>query len=134
MARMPKSRCQNDWLQTAISARSARGARATRSRSPFMRAVSVVTLLAMLVSSSGCTSIRDYVRQGFRVGPDYHEPPAAVAPHWIDANDKRVNSNCEDITSWWKVFKDPALDALICTAYHQNLTLREAGFRILQAR
>jgi NodT family efflux transporter outer membrane factor (OMF) lipoprotein len=88
----------------------------------------------MLVSSSGCTSIRDYVRQGFRVGPDYKEPPAAVAPHWIDANDKRVNSNCEDICSWWKVFKDPALDALICTAYHQNLTLREAGFRILQAR
>ena len=40
----------------------------------------------MLVSSSGCTSISDYIRQGFRVGPDYKEPPAAVAPHWIEVH------------------------------------------------
>ena len=28
----------------------------------------------------------------------------------------------------------PSADALICTAYHQNLTLRVAGFRVLEAR
>src|SRR5215475_1245507 len=104
MARMPESRCQYDWSQTATSAGSARRARATRSQSPFMRAVSVVTLLAMLVNSSGCTSIRDYVRQGFRVGPDYKEPPAAVAPNWIDGNDKRVKAGWDDLCQWWKVF------------------------------
>jgi NodT family efflux transporter outer membrane factor (OMF) lipoprotein len=88
----------------------------------------------LLVAATGCTPVREYIHNGFRVGPDYREPPAAVAPKWIDANDKRVRPGCDDIWQWWKVFNDPALDALICTAYHQNLTLREAGFRILQAR
>ena len=31
-------------------------------------------------------------------------------------------------SGWWTVFNDPALDSLICTAYHQNLTSAEAGF------
>jgi NodT family efflux transporter outer membrane factor (OMF) lipoprotein len=35
---------------------------------------------------------------------------------------------------WWTVFNDPILDTLIRTAYQQNLTLREAGARILEAR
>src|SRR5262249_43657062 len=39
-----------------------------------------------------------------------------------------------DLSEWWRVFKDPALDALIETAYRQNITLREAGSRILAAR
>jgi NodT family efflux transporter outer membrane factor (OMF) lipoprotein len=32
------------------------------------------------------------------------------------------------------VFNDPTLDELICYSYKQNLTLREAGFRVLEAR
>ena len=75
-----------------------------------------------------------YFHNGCKVGPDYCKPAAPVAEQWIDANDKRVNTGCDDLCAWWKVFSDPSLDALICTAYHQNLTLREAGFRILQAR
>src|SRR5207244_1895460 len=39
-----------------------------------------------------------------------------------------------DLSKWWTVFKDPVLDALIGNAYLQNLSLRQAGFRILQAR
>ena len=35
---------------------------------------------------------------------------------------------------WWTVFHDPTLDRLIVCAYRQNLTLREASFRVLQAR
>ncbi len=96
------------------------------------RLTAIVAVL--LLSSVGCTSVREYVNNGCKVGPNYHEPPAAVAPKWIDADDKRVVPGCDDHCQWWKVFKDPALDALICTAYHQNLTLREAGYRILQAR
>jgi NodT family efflux transporter outer membrane factor (OMF) lipoprotein len=97
-------------------------------------ALSGVVLASLLAATSGCTPVREYVRNGFKVGPEYREPPAAVAPKWIDANDKRVKPGCDDLCQWWKVFNDPALDSLICTAYHQNLTLREAGFRILQAR
>ncbi len=45
-----------------------------------------------------------------------------------------IHTSEEDLSHWWTVFNDPSLNDLICTAYHQNLTLREAGFRILQAR
>ena len=35
---------------------------------------------------------------------------------------------------WWTVFHDPVLDSLICYANQQNLSLRAAGFRVLEAR
>ncbi len=91
-------------------------------------------LVSLLIASSGCTSVREYIGNGFRVGHDYQEPPAEVAQKWIDANDQRVQTGCDDHSQWWKVLNDQGLNTLICTAYHQNLTLREAGFRILQAR
>jgi NodT family efflux transporter outer membrane factor (OMF) lipoprotein len=98
------------------------------------KAVALVTTFTTLASSTGCTGIREYLHNGCKVGPNYCRPAAPVAPNWIDANDKRVNTGCDDLCQWWKVFNDASLDALICTAYHQNLTLREAGFRVLQAR
>lgn len=83
---------------------------------------------------SGCTSLHDYVRNGFKVGPNYCRPVAAVAKDWIDSDDKRVRTDCDDLSSWWTVFDDPVLNNLVCCAYRQNLTLREAGCRVLQAR
>ena len=38
------------------------------------------------------------------------------------------------MSQWWTVFHDPALDSLICFAYRQNLSLRVAGYRVLEAR
>ena len=84
--------------------------------------------------NSGCTSLRDYVQNGFKVGPNYAEPAASVAPQWIDSNDKRVHKESEDLSQWWTVFKDPVLDSLINESYRQSLTLRQAGFQVLQAR
>jgi outer membrane protein TolC len=88
-------------------------------------------LAAVLVS--GC-SLRQWVDNGFKVGPNYCKPPAPVASEWIDYGDPRVKSEKPDLAEWWRVFKDPALDALIETAYRQNISLREAGARILAAR
>ncbi|MFT3881588.1 MAG: TolC family protein [Gemmatales bacterium] len=82
----------------------------------------------------GCTNWREYFQNGFKVGPNYAEPVAATAPQWIDAADKRVHKEKEDLSQWWKVFKDPALDLLITDSYRQNLTLRQAGYQVLQAR
>jgi NodT family efflux transporter outer membrane factor (OMF) lipoprotein len=82
----------------------------------------------------GCTTLSEYIHNGFKVGPNYGRPPAPVAEHWIDADDKRVRSDAEDDCHWWTVFNDPVLSVLIQMAYSQNLTLREAGFRVLQAR
>ncbi len=93
-------------------------------------------LVALLLASflSGCTPWRDYIHNGFKVGPNYAKPAAPVAKQWIDANDLRVKSDEPEPCDWWTVFNDPILNDLICTAYHQNLTLREAGFRVLEAR
>jgi NodT family efflux transporter outer membrane factor (OMF) lipoprotein len=83
---------------------------------------------------SGCvaTGPLEYIRNGFKVGPNYTQPPAPVAEEWIEANNPNVlNRHLQD---WWRVFNDPTLDSLIDTAYGQNLTLRVVGTRILQAR
>ena len=107
---------------------------ASHAAMPCAPAVLYLTSIAVVTANVGCTGVRQYFHNGCKVGPDYCKPAAPVAEQWIDANDKRVNTGCDDMCAWWKVFSDPSLDALICTAYHQNLTLREAGFRILQAR
>jgi NodT family efflux transporter outer membrane factor (OMF) lipoprotein len=94
----------------------------------------LAAILAIVTSLCGCTTLTDYVHNGFKVGPNYCRPAAPVAKTWIDANDARVKTDEVDLSRWWTVFNDPALNALICTAYHQNLSLREAGFRVLEAR
>ena len=45
-----------------------------------------------------------------------------------------MKSEQADLAEWWRVFNDPRLDALIETAYRQNISLRVAGMRILAAR
>jgi NodT family efflux transporter outer membrane factor (OMF) lipoprotein len=86
------------------------------------------------VLTGGCTSWREYIQNGFEVGPNYRKPPAPVAKDWIDADDQRVRTESDDLSKWWSVFKDPVLDSLICDAYRQNISLRVAGMRVLEAR
>ncbi|MEN6406488.1 MAG: efflux transporter outer membrane subunit [Thermoguttaceae bacterium] len=94
-----------------------------------------VGLLVILATAlSGCTSLRDYVHNGFKVGPNYSQPSADVAGQWIDADDQRVSTNEEEQVRWWTVFDDEKLNGLIDEAYRQNLSLREAGCRVLEAR
>src|SRR5262245_62893471 len=92
----------------------------------------VVAFLAILLGS-GC-SLHQWMDNGYKVGPNYSKPPAPVASDWIDYRDPRVKSDAPDLSEWWRVFKDPVLDALIETAYRQNISLREAGARIEAAR
>jgi len=91
-------------------------------------------LLGLAVLLGGCTPLREYIHNGFKVGPNYGRPPAPVAQDWIDAADVRVRKDPDELSRWWKVFNDPVLDALVCDAYSQSPTLRQAGFRVLQAR
>jgi NodT family efflux transporter outer membrane factor (OMF) lipoprotein len=104
------------------------------SRPALTRLLTLFAWLAMIAATSGCTSFRDYVGNGFKVGPDYLRPTAPVANDWIDEADVRVRGETADLSSWWHVFRDPVLDGLVTRAYQQNLTLREAGFRVLAAR
>jgi len=92
----------------------------------------VFVLTAMLVC--GCTSLHDYIHNGFKVGPNYCTPQADVAQQWIDQADLGTPREPENLARWWKIFNDPKLDGLIVEACQQNLSLKEAGFRILKAR
>ncbi len=69
-----------------------------------------------------------------KVGPDYVRPPVPLAQAWNEADGERVAVGPADYRAWWRVFNDPVLDRLIETAYRQNLQLRVAGVRILEAR
>jgi NodT family efflux transporter outer membrane factor (OMF) lipoprotein len=100
-----------------------------------MRFARVWLALALVIPQlTGCTSFSKYVHNGFKVGPNYGRPPAPVEEDWIDAADKRLREDDSNLDQWWTVFNDPVLNGLVQNAYRQNLTLREAGFRVLQAR
>jgi NodT family efflux transporter outer membrane factor (OMF) lipoprotein len=98
-----------------------------------LRRFGMAWALAAVVVAAGCTSIHDYVHNGFKVGPNYCKPNAPVAEHWIDESDIHPADE-KDLSQWWTVFNDPTLNHLVHRAYHQNLSLREASFRVLQAR
>ncbi|HIQ23189.1 MAG TPA: efflux transporter outer membrane subunit [Planctomycetes bacterium] len=94
-----------------------------------------VWLLVGLVTLSGCrTSLPEWWRNGLKVGPDYRRPPAPVAEEWMDANDPNVKPQGTDYSYWWSVFGDPILNDLVYEAYQQNLPLKIAGLRVLEAR
>ncbi len=71
---------------------------------------------------------------GCTVGPDFHRPKTAVSANWQETRDPRVSTGSSTYRAWWQAFNDPVLDRLIERAYRQNLTLRQAGVRVLQAR
>jgi NodT family efflux transporter outer membrane factor (OMF) lipoprotein len=93
-----------------------------------------LVVAACALAASGCTSWSQYWRNHMKVGPAYLRPVAPVEPAWIEADDPQVRSASEVETQWWRQFNDPTLDQLVLQAYEQNLSLRDAGFRVLAAR
>src|SRR5262249_38099620 len=87
----------------------------------------------VLLAAAGCigTGPLEYISNGFKVGPNYHKPPAPVAPAWTQQNDPLVQNR--HLCDWWRVFEDPALDSLVRSALGQNLDLRAAGMRVSEA-
>jgi NodT family efflux transporter outer membrane factor (OMF) lipoprotein len=83
----------------------------------------IIGLIACAVVMGGCA-----------VGPDYIKPSAFEPQQWLEQEDARITSKAEDYSQWWTVFNDPVLNTLIEKAYQQNLTLRIAGIRIMEAR
>src|SRR5262249_9795302 len=101
-----------------------------------LRSLSIAALQVAGLLTIGCipTGPAEWIQNGFKVGPNYHRPPAPVAPEWIEAQEARVQGNHLRDGEWWNVFQDPILNSLIYTAYQQNLTLRAVGTRVLEAR
>jgi NodT family efflux transporter outer membrane factor (OMF) lipoprotein len=91
-------------------------------------------LIFLLIFCAGCTSWREYRCNGFKVGPNYKRPDARTAEQWIDAGNPNINDAAPKDAAWWDTLNDPILNTFVYTAYRQNLTLRVAGQRILEAR
>lgn len=69
------------------------------------------------------------------LGPDFESPEATLPESWTEDGDAMFGEQSEkENIEWWKLFNDPVLDKLVQTAYGQNLSLRTAGLRILEAR
>ena len=100
--------------------RSGHRLRGARHRS---RTVKRACLAGVVLALAGC-----------EVGPDFSTPNSQVADKWLESGDHRVKHPGRDDTTWWKALNDPILDALVATAYRQNLTLQTAGVHVLEAR
>src|SRR5262249_32004698 len=69
---------------------------------------------------------------GCMMGPDYQTPDAPVNDTWqgpTGPSDPHASN-----PSWWESFNDPTLSNLVTEACRQNLPLRMAGLRVLEAR
>jgi NodT family efflux transporter outer membrane factor (OMF) lipoprotein len=97
-------------------------------------AAMALLLPACLLGASGCATLEEWVHNGFKVGPNFTEPAARVADDWIDVEDRRIVRGPLKADAWWTNFDDPTLDSLIDTARLQNLDLKSAASRVLQAQ
>jgi NodT family efflux transporter outer membrane factor (OMF) lipoprotein len=80
-------------------------------------------LIPALLAFAGCT-----------VGPNFQRPKTSVSANWQETEDPRVSTASATYRRWWTAFNDPVLDRLIERGYRENLSLRQAGVRVLQAR
>ena len=81
----------------------------------------------------GSCGLGNWLSNGFKVGPNYVEPPVETAPEWIDYQDQRLQRTEVDLSQWWKTLNDPVLDRLIDDAVQQNLGLQASMARVAEA-
>jgi len=80
---------------------------------------------ALALFSAGCTM----------VGPDYEPPEPPLEARWLEYEDPNLDGASPLAPEWWKgALGDPVLDHLVEIALRDNLTLRSAGLRVLQAQ
>jgi len=87
---------------------------------------------------TGAASLFALVAAGCTVGPDY-VPPAAEAPaQWTEAKAPGLLATGPDqatqVEGWWHGFGDAELDRLVAAAITENLDLKMAEQRVLEAR
>ena len=82
------------------------------------------TLTMGLLLLAGCTT----------VGPDYEPPELAVPGAWQEPLGQGLETGDAPLQTWWSVFDDATLNALIGRATAGSPTLEQAFARIRQAR
>jgi NodT family efflux transporter outer membrane factor (OMF) lipoprotein len=87
--------------------------------------------IATCIFASGC-GLPQWAHNKLRVGPNYCPPAVSIADNWIDTGDDHVLPLPPDHPDWWSVFQDPVVNDLVQSSIEQNLTLRQAGMRVMQ--
>ncbi len=87
-----------------------------KTRSTLITGFSTIAFITL----TGCTT----------VGPEFKPIATELPENW----QFKENSNIEINESWWEGFNDPVLDKLITISHQENLSLREALLRIVEAR
>src|SRR5262249_22663074 len=87
-----------------------------------LRRVALALLAPTLLAFAGCM-----------VGPNFRQPKAIVSDKWLETA-PQVSAESSAYREWWKAFDDPVLDRLVERAYQDNLSIRSAAVRVLQAR
>lgn len=82
-------------------------------------------LLSIALALSGCA-----------VGPNYVRPASSPQQNgaFVEPTDTALVSPAAAADRWWKLFEDPALDALIERALARNTDIRVAAANLLKAR
>ena len=81
-------------------------------------------LAAVVAAGAGCS-----------VGPDYERPQVSTPATFRGLGpEEAAGSGTLYEVAWWQFFQDPALQALIRTAIAENLDLKVAAARIVDAR
>jgi NodT family efflux transporter outer membrane factor (OMF) lipoprotein len=71
---------------------------------------------------------------GCRVGPNYARPAVPLGGSWVESARPEVHVATPVAQRWWKAFDDPVLTRLVQEGYRENLSLRAAGLRVIQAQ
>jgi NodT family efflux transporter outer membrane factor (OMF) lipoprotein len=87
-----------------------------------------------------CALMMIFSLQGCLVGPDYQKPDPVGSPDWdvmtLDGKTSALPVSIADLpeVSWWRAFQNEELNRLIEQALDQNHDMRQAGFRVMEAR
>jgi outer membrane protein, multidrug efflux system len=68
---------------------------------------------------------------GCAVGPDYQPPQTTMPDGWIGSSDSAAPVG---LATWWQIFRDPKLTALMNEALRTNLDIQLAAARVREAR
>lgn len=85
---------------------------------------SLAVCAGLMLNLTGC----------MKVGPDFSPPQATVKDAWSDASDERVKTDPANYREWWDGFEDETLSRVIDLAHRQNISLKLAAVRVLEAR
>lgn len=94
------------------------------------------SLNSKVVRNIGCLSLTCWLT-ACAVGPDYRAPDMPVPDTWHSqphANVRPDNPEAPLLASWWTVLNDPTLNQLIERALAENLTVKQATARVVEAR